>query len=502
MFRSVFGDESTSMRYPVWNRIILCYVGLSLIVFVLFLIAPVVTFAAKTPLYHIKRYLGLLGGALILVDVFTNRVLWRGPWCVLLYMICVLSAVASVRTIEYGIRTNLFMIAWTLIQMSLFYSCCFRTDRESLRCYLGRLFAIVMVIWTVACAVSIYQYLFKIKYLYVVDPRSDDLSTARQGFMENRLFGIFNPLNHAAYVSVMLFFVGLYYLVRSRKAAPIVLLVIGELATACHVILSGSRSAMVSLLFCSALFGFAIVKSRVPGRMAKRIVLAFGSAVICTCLAFGVYTVSKSALSLLPSAISQTESTGQKSGKNGKNQKKPKEENDDILERTDIEDNVSNNRFRIWKDYLSLYDEVGLVGLSPGNYMSYIRNHDPDLYIVRYIRENFPEKYEGGIIYHVHNGYLMAFVSSGILGAALAGLFLILCVIRALKHLFSRKRISAEVIACFCVVSAGCINAMFDSGVFFHDSAPTFIFWIALGLLMKKTAATAALEPQRGGEVS
>ena len=486
------------MRYPVWNRIILCYVGLSLIVFVLFLIAPVVTFMAKTPLYHIKRYLGLVGGALLLVDVFTNRVLWRGPWCVLLYLVCALSAAASVLTIEYGIRTNLFMIAWTLIQMTLFYSCCYRTDRASMKRYLGRLFAIVMIIWTVACIVSIYQFLFKIKYVYVIDPRSDDLSTARQGFMEKRLFGIFNPLNHAAYVSVMLFISGLYYLVRSRKAIPIILLVIGELATACHVILSGSRSAMVSLLFCSALFGFAIVKSRVPGHMAKRIVLAFGSAVICVVLAFGIYTGSKSALSLLPSAISQSASSGQKSSKSGKNANKPKEDAEDILERTDIEDNVSNNRFRIWKDYLSLYDEIGLLGLSPGNYMSYIRDHNPDLYIVRYIRDNFPEKYEGGVIYHVHNGYLMAFVSSGILGAALAGVFLILCAIRALKHLFSRNRISAEVITCFCVVSAGCINAMFDSAVFFHDSAPTFIFWIALGALMKMTAPAAAFEAERG----
>ena len=39
--------------------------------------------------------------------------------------------------------------------------------------------------------------------------------------------------------------------------------------------------------------------------------------------------------------------------------------------------------------------------------------------IVEYIKTYFPEKYDAGIIYHVHNGYLMVYVSTGIIGIVL-----------------------------------------------------------------------------------
>ena len=75
--RAVFGDESCIGRLPWLNTAVLVDVGVTVVSFVLLQIAPVLTWMAKTPLYHISTYLGLIGAVLMALDLFTNRGLWR-----------------------------------------------------------------------------------------------------------------------------------------------------------------------------------------------------------------------------------------------------------------------------------------------------------------------------------------------------------------------------------------------------------------------------------------
>ena len=79
--RAVFGNESCIGRLPWLNTAVLVYVGVTVVSFVLLQIAPVLTWMAKAPLYHISTYLGLIGAVLMALDLFTNRGLWRGIWC-------------------------------------------------------------------------------------------------------------------------------------------------------------------------------------------------------------------------------------------------------------------------------------------------------------------------------------------------------------------------------------------------------------------------------------
>mgnify|MGYP000426475478 FL=1 len=92
--RAVFGDESCIGRLPWLNTAVLVYVGVTVVSFVLLQIAPVLTWMAKTPLYHISTYLGLIGAVLMALDLFTNRGLWRGIWCWLLYGVAFMDVIA------------------------------------------------------------------------------------------------------------------------------------------------------------------------------------------------------------------------------------------------------------------------------------------------------------------------------------------------------------------------------------------------------------------------
>lgn len=480
--RRLTGSPACASKVPLLNQVILAYIALSLVTSALFLIAPVVSFLSQTPLRHMQAYLGILGAGLVCMDLFTNRVLWRGPYVALLYGICALAVVSSILTVSYGIRDNLYQICWTGIEFALFYSCISRTDRPKFQRYIRRVYTVLLLIWLIACCVSLFQYVFQIGYQYVVQPLSDDKSLARQGFLENRLFGIFNPLSHAVYVSCMLLIAGIYYLIRSRQVWKRVLLALADITLFFHIVLSGSRGPQVVLITCVFAAVFLLARNRITGSAFRRFLAPCISALLVTAVCIPCFMGIKSGLAQIP-RLTETLVDG-----NELFHVEELPEDGNILERQGLEDDFSNDRFKIWSDYLSLSPEIGLLGLSPGNYMPYIQENFPNLFIVEYVRENFPGKFESGTIYHVHNGYLMVLVSTGFLGLGLLLAYLVLATLRVGRYIFRTRSLSKSFVFSLAIVLAGGISALFDKGLFFMNNTPTLLFWMAAGIVMVQSA--------------
>lgn len=461
--------------YPVFDAAVLAYIALVLLVQVLFQISPVVTFLASTPLISIQTWLGLLGAALLAVDVFTSKRVWQGPYCLFLFAILAFAALASVRMIDYGMKENLYKFCWAAIQFGLVYSCAYRTETERLKKYLGILFGVLLVIWLIACCVSLYQFARLIRYDYVVNPMAQDASSNRQGFYDNRLFGIFYTLNHAAYGSLMFFLLGLLYAMRTRHVFVKVLLAVSNLILLCHIVASQSRSAMVALCVCMFSTAFLLARSKLYMKSSHRLTLSALSAVAALVVTVLLLNGIKWGLTYVPPLTSEVFDL-------------PEVAYDAHLFGREMDDGPSNGRFSIWMDYLSLFDEIGPVGLSPGNYMPYVKEHHPDLYIVTHIRDFYGDKFDSGIIYHVHNGYLMVLVSAGWIGASMMLAFALLCVSRLFSKLKDGHKTSRTLLALLLLVVAVSISALFDEGIFFQNNPQTTVFWLALGLLMKECA--------------
>lgn len=467
--------------YPVIDGIIVGYVAVMLFCQLLLQIAPVLTFLARTPLYSIQAYLGLLGGALIIVDALTTKRLWQGRYGILLYATLVLAALASIRMISYGVKDNLFKLCWAAIQFALVYSCAFRLDRKTMGKNIRQFFYVLLSIWFVACCVSLYQYVERIGYTYVVDPLAQDASATRQGFYESRLFGIFYTLNHAAYISLFFFLMCIVCVFKEKNGWVRAGLIVAAVALLSHMILSGSRSAKVSLIVCATVVAWLLARKHIKlqGFQKTLACLALCLVVIVGCL-LG-YEGVKLGLSKVPYVRDLTVyyiHGGDKSGL-----EKPKLDKD-ILKRKGLGEDMSNGRLSIWADYIALYDEVGLIGLSPGKYMTYILENHPELYIVRYVKEYYPDKYHSGIIYHVHNGYLMVYVSAGILGLLCVLAFVILCVRLVCSCFLGGNELGSLQIGAVALVTAGALSAVFDEGLFFQNNPHTTMFWLALGILM------------------
>ena len=161
------------------------------------------------------------------------------------------------------------------------------------------------------------------------------------------------------------------------------------------------------------------------------------------------------------------------------------EETPGILDRQYTGSDLSSGRFQIWKDYLSISPSYGLVGLSPKNNSFYIQEHYPDLFICTYIKATNPKQYEKGYVFHTHNGYLHVFVAAGWIGLLCMTLFFVRCIVTVVSRIYGSRHLSAEFIITLMVVLVGSTSALFDSEIFFNLNPASFVFWVALSLLMR-----------------
>ncbi len=463
-------------EYPQIDNFVVLYVGVVLFFQTLLQISPIVTFLAATPLYSIQTYLGVLGGGLIVLDLFTTKRIWQGKYCLLLYGILVFAGLASMKMSAYGIKQNLFKLCWMAIQFCLVYSCAYRIPKEELGERIKTLFYALLTVWTFACCVSFMQYVNQYGYQKVVNPLAQDSSANWQGFYNNRLYGIFYTLNHAAYISLFFVIIAAVCILREKRVWVKLCLVVAQVALMVYIVLSGSRSTLVAVIACLFVAGFlAICYGLKKNSRSKRIRFCVAILLVIALSCVG-YVGVKAGLKPGSSLAGTTET-----GKTVTNQ-------GSAFDRENSED-VTNGRFAIWSDYISLRDEIGLTGLSPGNYMSYILENHSELLIAKKIKYLHPDKYASGIIYHVHSGYLMVYVSAGILGAIALAAFMVLCLIRMCRAIWKSKRFGIWFVCSLLLVVAGAISAVFDEGLFFQNNPQTTMFWFALGLLMRDCLA-------------
>ena len=505
IWHRVTGDERSTLKAPMLNTVIMVYIGLTLLSHVLFLIAPFVAFLVQTPLAHIKTYLGLLGAALILADLFTNRVLWRGRYCILLYGICAIAVVSTLLTLSYGIKDNIFDLCWVTIQFALFYSCVYRSNQQKMNRYFKILFGTILSVWLIACCVSIYQYIFQIGYTYVLN-RDVNPELVRQGFINNRLFGIFTGLDYAVYMSLMLIICCVHYIAVTKRGWWIkVPLLIAAGIFLIHIILSGSRSVQVAMLLYVFFMTLLTLRNRFKHwKKMKRICACTAASLCVVFIGIACFFGAKEVLAKVPGWVSHvSQSQEQDSGvadqkvteesenslesqeqSSGVADQQASEKTENILRRRGLED-ISNDRFQIWKDYLGLSKEIGLFGLSLSNYNDYISDKHPDLFIVRYFQEKYGDFQKSDLVYESHNNYLFAFVSTGAFGALLLAVFLILVIINVIRYIRKHPHIPMRFITPLAIVGAGCVEAFFMNSVFLKINAIAFVFWIALGIVMK-----------------
>jgi len=252
----------------------------------------------------------------------------------------------------------------------------------------------------------------------------------------------------------------IYFAITAKK----VLVKVGySLLAALYLVYSfttGTRSVIVGTVCAVLLTGYFIMKkfcSRVFARKALRI----GA----QCLAV---TVAMAALFAVITTVLNVS---------------------DESRRPDVDaENISNNRFTIWGEYLDIVFDNPLstvFGFSLGEYQQHITNEYSDKYIVQHIKECYPSMFARGYIYDTHSAYVGALVMTGVAGVAVLFVFLILGLVKLMKALSKKQDVGLLVL--FATLVFILITSFFDSDLFFRCTSTSVLFWLISGFALKLT---------------
>jgi O-antigen ligase len=364
---------------------------------------------------------------------------------ILFLMFFVVIALSSIWNYRYDFFGNIKVIMILFTQFILFYSVSLFLTKEQFRGCLKRLFLVISLPWILASAASLVLYLLNIKYLiHYIDDR-----TIRQGFVHGRLFGLFSDPNFAAFTSLLIGFGLVYILMDVKKQIFRCFIYASILINMLYMIMSNSRTVLIAAVAAIIIFVLLHTK-RKEGHLTKKRIISKTLLTILVMLA--VYFASLGIMTLSGCLINPNRST-------------------DELVRDDMDlDNISNNRFTIWENYLNLFMNKPLLGTSPRGTFPYAEEIDPDGFL-------FETQYE------VHNGYLSLLVTTGIIGFIVMVLLFIRHIIPIKKLIQSNHSLNSENILCITYLVMILIFTFFFTNIFFTNNIETMLFWLCLGFV-------------------
>lgn len=443
-------------------------------------IVPVRQFLNNSGLTVISSLMAVAGVGIAGLNLFFNRKTYKSKYVFLLIAILGVMGVSTLLNFRYGFIQNLKTMLWQAALMLVVFTCNIGNELDFLKKCFKWTYWVLNIFYIPAVLTSLYQYYLNIHYITEVE-----MGTVRQGFIEGRLFGVFSSPHFAAISTVVMIMASVYYLFLTKNKLLRAGLIVIAAINFVYTVLSGSRSATLAVCATVLVAAFVLFYKRKfqPSSLKKPIQILL-AALLAVCVAAGTFIAFEATAGGNVFLLKQI--NGEGAGEDD-----TPAEDELMYEREDIEGNISNNRFTIWKEYI----EVGLssaktaiFGASPGSYMIYTAENYPDKYIVSHIKETVPSMYEHGIIYDTHNAYVSAFVSTGICGFALLLAFLVICAGRALKKIFSEEKISLGLVFTMAMVVFSLAVSFFDSDLFYKCTGTAVIFWLFCGILVKYAA--------------
>ena len=297
------------------------------------------------------------------------------------------------------------------------------------------------------------------------------------GFHWGRLFGVYWDANIGAVLCVFAVLIAMERFVRGRRAWKVLWLLYGLFQIA-YVSFSGSRTGLLTLAV--GLFLFVFLTGFGEGRkLWKAAAAGVAVAALAVVFLFGtknLYNVVHRSrdietVSVLVDKDHKTKVfSGSDAGAKIRN----------INRKTDeLEEDVSNRRFDIWKSALDIFATAPAVGISHANVIPYVEDHLPDSYLINNSQSMDFDS--------MHNTFLDVLVGQGLIGLLLflaIECSLAAAVWRGRKQLFSGQPEASS----NALYVSGCgmlgVASVVITELVYVTSPMSILFWLGAGCLM------------------
>ena len=431
------------------------------------------------------------GACLMLWDLLTHRRMFRSVFWGLPLMMIASYCVTMVLNPGAGLYALAKHVIYLALGMLLLYARDRNESEEDLKTLLRRLFDIVIVIslFTALASLALFPIRYSFKFL-------QNGFVIRQGFLENRLFGIYYSPNAGALfavVSVAGVLVN-WLLAKDRGGLRLgkKILYVADLAVQfLYFSVTLSRGGTLTLFVFSAAVVLSVVLPRLLKKRAKG--RAMLSAALALLVAVGglyaglegvqralTYVDLSASISLpepdfLPYELYHEDTDTDE----------PDEDPDKHhFERIEDDGDSSNGRFSIWKGAVKLALRYGpLFGL--GDFQLNAENIEVRFPAVRKILTNEELIWMYRQHGNLHNAYIQVFVYSGAAGLLLFLLFALLIFLKILKTLLRadpEAKLYPVAALLFSLLFAMMINALVESHLLFRGPNMFWaIFWTVAG---------------------
>ena len=394
----------------------------------------------------------LLGILLATYNLVIKKVYLKIKTIEYLLLFFVLNIITSILVISYGYSTNiknaLIFYMYFLTVFPIFTGV---TREEGKKIY-DYFFYTVTVLNTFGVLVSLIQFVL-LKGYRVHDYKGLYI---RQGFVESRLFGILASPNFLSLISLIVIIFLVLKICSFEKVYRFIGIVVIAL-NFIYIVLSGSRTAFICMMIAATIYSIVMFYQKGNIRSLFKVVLAI------VVVLFSYKAVNFTSEQYLKYNKERLEA---------QDKKLENKDNNLSLERTDTsEENISNNRFAIWKSTASFVPKKPIFGYSGGNWYEIGKKINPEEYI---IKEH----------YLTHNGYLEILFYNGLAGFISMGIFVLSFFVSMIKRIFRDKKenlVNKDLLSMIMILMVILVSNLFLSSTFYGISLLGIILFLMAG---------------------
>ena len=394
----------------------------------------------------------LLGILLATYNLVIKKVYLKIKIIEYLLLFFAFNIITSILVISYGYSTNIKNALIFYIYFLTVFPIFTEITREEGKKIYDYFFYTVTVLNTFGVLVSLIQFVL-LKGYRVHDYKGLYI---RQGFVESRLFGILASPNFLSLISLIII-IFLVLKICSFEKVYRFISIVAIVLNFIYIVLSGSRTAFICMMIAAVIY--SIVMFYKKGNVKSLLKVALAIVVVL----FSYKAVNFTSEQYLKFNKERLEV---------QDKKLENKDNNLSLERTDTsEENISNNRFAIWKSTASFVPKKPIFGYSGGNWYEIGKKTNPDEYI---IKEH----------YLTHNGYLEILFYNGLAGFISMGIFVLSFFISMVKRIFRDKKedlVNKDLLSIVMILMVILVSNLFLSSTFYGISLLGIILFLMAG---------------------
>lgn len=406
----------------------------------------------------------LLGAVAVLWRLLHLRNYLKYPFVILYILFLVLFGISCIVNLDYGVKENAKIFVWMTFQFALLYAFDLNRSYEKIQKEFYISMWLIIGITAIQNLISVWM-LFSNYCSYVImeDGRSFLVGVAYWG----RLYGIHTDPNYGAVQSVMALSASVYFLIKYKKAWVKCLAVLSIAAQTMFIVFSASRTGLVTVCVCALLFAFMYTLHK-----HKKLLRAIIMAVVAVVVVLGV---NKGVTVTYNYGVTKMQEMHEAHKDPGKPDKKD-EEAVKIGREEELEGDVSNRRFDLWKNAIDMTKTSPILGVTFGNYVSYAEENLPDCYMLT----------NGFVVFTAfHNMFMDLIASQGIVGFAVFLIIILASLWYLLRHYKTIREDDKTACAFLFSACAGMlVSSLFVSEILYVNNQVTVLFWTMWGFLI------------------